>query len=337
MHSRTRITIAFCAVFLLIWAAFVVMRLPDHTSAHSSGKTTVALPDHAAAASVPGHDADGSPPDLGTTRVPAGAVPASAQLPWPASGQAAIEVGGVRVTDGSELPEPAPIASVAKIMTAYLVLRHDPLRDGDHGFTVTFGDRDVKDYRMRAADGQSVVRVRSGEQLNERQLLEALLLPSGNNIAIVLAVHQSGSVAAFASQMNAAAQQLGMRHTTYTDPSGLDAGTISTAADQLRLVNAALKLPTFAAVVRLRSVSLPVAGQVRNTNPLLRYPGYLGVKTGSDDAAGGCLAFAVSRVVSGRRVLVVGVVLGQRGSNLLTAAGTAARELVDAAYRAIRP
>jgi D-alanyl-D-alanine carboxypeptidase (penicillin-binding protein 5/6) len=256
-------------------------------------------------------------------------------VPWPADGQAALEIEGVGSLGSSGVDGPVPIASLAKVMTAYLVLKQDPIGDGDRGFTVTMGHNEVADYRQRLGTDQSVVSVQDGEVMDERQLLEALLLPSANNIAVVLAVREAGSVDGFVHRMNDAATDLGMDQTTYTDPSGLDEGTVSTAPDQLRLVRAALREPAFADIVQLPSTSLPVVGEVENTNPLLRVDGFVGVKTGSDDAAGGCLAFAAVRSVHGRQVKVVGVVLGQRGDQLIDAAGEAARPLVEAVYSSL--
>jgi serine-type D-Ala-D-Ala carboxypeptidase (penicillin-binding protein 5/6) len=256
-------------------------------------------------------------------------------VPWPLIGQAALEVEGMGSLGSSGVDGAVPIASLAKVMTAYLVLEHDPIRDGDRGFTVTMGDNEVTDFQQRQATDQSVVSVRNGEVMDERQLLEALLLPSANNIAVALAVYEAGSVDAFVDRMNDAASDLGMDHTTYTDPSGLDEDTVSTAPDQLRVVRAALRDRTFADIVQLPSTSLPVVGEVENTNPLLRDPGFVGVKTGSDDAAGGCLAFATVRSVRGHDVKVVGVVLGQRGRGLIGAAGEATRPLVEAVYSSL--
>jgi len=256
-------------------------------------------------------------------------------VPWPADGQAALEIEGVGSLGSSGVDGPVPIASLAKVMTAYLVLKQDPIGDGDRGFTVTMGHNEVADYRQRLGTDQSVVSVQDGEVMDERQLLEALLLPSANNIAVVLAVHEAGSVDGFVHRMNDAATDLGMDQTTYTYPSGLDEGTVSTAPDQLRLVRAALREPAFADIVQLPSTSLPVVGEVENTNPLLRVDGFVGVKTGSDDAAGGCLAFAAVRSVRGHQVKVVGVVLGQRGDQLIDAAGEAARPLVEAVYSSL--
>jgi D-alanyl-D-alanine carboxypeptidase (penicillin-binding protein 5/6) len=111
----------------------------------------------------------------------------------------------------------------------------------------------------------------------------------------------------------------------------LDPGTVSTAADQLRVFERAMRFPVFRQIVSMASVTLPVAGTLSNYDPLIA-EGYAG-KTGSDPAAGGCLAFFTDETVSGRRVTAVGVVLGQgQGSDtsaLLAAAGEAATQLVE--------
>ncbi|HXD53560.1 MAG TPA: hypothetical protein VN618_02280 [Solirubrobacteraceae bacterium] len=165
----------------------------------------------------------------------------------------------------------------------------------------------------------------------ERQLLEALLIPSGNNVAELLAGLTAGGEARFIAEMNAKARALGMDHTIYTDPSGFDPGTVSTAADQLRVFRRTMRFPVFREVVSTARVSLPVAGTLTNFNPLIA-EGYAG-KTGSDSAAGGCLAFFTRVRVGGRPQTAVGVVLGQgEGSDtsaILAAAGEAARQLVE--------
>jgi D-alanyl-D-alanine carboxypeptidase (penicillin-binding protein 5/6) len=128
-----------------------------------------------------------------------------------------------------------------------------------------------------------------------------------------------------------------MDHTIYTDPSGFDPSTVSTAADQLRVFQRAMRFPVFRQIVSMAGVTLPVAGTLTNFNPLIA-EGYAG-KTGSDSAAGGCLAFFAHVTVGGRRLTAVGVVMGQgQGSDtpvLLAAAGDAAKQLVESAAPAI--
>ncbi len=226
---------------------------------------------------------------------------------------------------------PAPIASLAKVMTAYLTLERDPLGGGGAGFTITVTAAEAEAEARDAGQDQSVVPVRTGERLTERQLLEALLVPSGNNVARMLAARVAGTEAAFVAEMNAEAHTLGMDHTTYSDPSGFDPSTVSTAADQLLVFRRAMRFPVFRQIVSMASVTLPFAGTLTNFDPLIA-DGYAG-KTGSDSAAGGCLAFFTRVTVGGRRLTAVGVVLGQgQGSDtseLLAAAGEAAEGLVD--------
>jgi D-alanyl-D-alanine carboxypeptidase (penicillin-binding protein 5/6) len=231
---------------------------------------------------------------------------------WPAYGQAAVQIGQSQVQAGPN-QHAAAIASVAKVMTAYLVLRDHPLQPGQDGPTITLTDADVADTDRRRGQEESVVSIAAGEQLTERQALQALLLPSANNIAAVLARWHAGSVHRFVARMNAAARSLGMTHTRYTDPSGYDDATVSTAADQVRLVDRATRLPVFASIVATPSATLPVAGTVHNTNKLLGYNGFVGVKTGSTTAAGGCFAFRAIHWIHGKRTTITGVVLGQPG------------------------
>jgi D-alanyl-D-alanine carboxypeptidase (penicillin-binding protein 5/6) len=245
---------------------------------------------------------------------------------WPAHGQAAVQMGQSPVQAGPN-QHAAPIASVAKVMTAYLVLRDHPLRSGEDGPTITLTDADVADTDRRRRQQESVVSIAAGEQLTELQALQALLLPSANNIAAVLARWDAGSADRFVARMNATARSLGMTHTRYTDPSGYDDATVSTATDQVRLVDRAMRLPVFASIVATPSVTLPVAGTVHNTNTLLGRNGFVGVKTGSTAAAGGCFAFRAIRWIDGKRTTITGVVLGQPGQ--VEAGLAAADAMVD--------
>jgi serine-type D-Ala-D-Ala carboxypeptidase (penicillin-binding protein 5/6) len=247
---------------------------------------------------------------------------------WPQHGQWAYVLGNGRLAVSPD-EQPVPIASMAKVMTAYLVLKHYPLRAGDSGRRFVLGPRDVADTETRRGEGQSTVDVRAGEQLTERDALMAILLPSANNIAVLVAREVAGSVPSFVAEMNDTAYALGMSHTIYTDPSGYDAGTVSTALDQLRLARVVAEDKTLADMMATRSYSLPVAGEVTNTNTLLGHDGFVGMKTGSDDAAGGCFMFRSERHTESGNVTLIGVVLGQQGRNLITAGLDAAKQLVD--------
>src|SRR5207302_1228456 len=139
----------------------------------------------------------------------------------PKNSQSAVRIGQSHIQAGPN-QHAAPIASVAKVMTAYLVLRGHPLGVGDDGPTITLTDADVADTDRRGRQRESVVPIVAGEQLTERQALQALLLPSANNIAPVLARWDSGSAARFVAHMNATARLLGMTRTRYTDPRRYD-------------------------------------------------------------------------------------------------------------------
>jgi D-alanyl-D-alanine carboxypeptidase (penicillin-binding protein 5/6) len=247
---------------------------------------------------------------------------------WPAYGQAAVQLGRSRIQAGPSQHR-AAIASLAKVMTAYLVLRDHPLPSGEDGPTITLTYADEADTDSRRDKHESVVSVAAGERLTERQALQALLLPSANNVAAVLARWDAGSVRRFVGRMNAAARSLGMTHTRYTDPSGYEDTTVSTAADQLLVVDRAMRLPAFARIVSTPSAWLPVAGVVQNTDTLLGHDGFVGVKTGSDDAAGGCFAFRAIRRIDGRRTTITGVVLGQPGDDQIAAGLETAAAMVD--------
>jgi D-alanyl-D-alanine carboxypeptidase (penicillin-binding protein 5/6) len=255
---------------------------------------------------------------------------------WPRQGQAAFALGSDRPAASPQQHTPVAIASLAKVMTAYLTLERYPVSGAQDGFTITVTAAEAQAVAQERSEGQSVVAVTAGEQLTERQLLEGLLIPSGNNIAELLATVVAGSETSFVAEMNAQARALAMGHTTYTDPSGFHASTVSTAADQLRVFQQAMRFPVFRQIVSMGSVTLPMAGTVTNFDPLID-EGYVG-KTGSDSAAGGCLAFFTDVTIGGRQQIVVGVVLGQgQGSDtqvLLAAVAQAAEQLVDSVIQA---
>ena len=247
---------------------------------------------------------------------------------WPAEGEAALidpDSGGV---SESGRQRPVPIASVTKVMTALVVLDHQPIRHGENGFSVTISQADVRDTEERTARSESVIPVRAGEVLSERQALLGLMLPSANNVAHILAEEVAGSEKAFVAMMNGRARQLHLDDTRYADASGFDPGSRSTAHDQALLAATALRSPTFAWLVRQPRAEL-LDSSVENTDRLLGEGGWVGVKTGSTTPAGGCFVFAARRQVHGKLQLVVGAVTGQRGSDLVEEALHAAEELVD--------
>ena len=247
---------------------------------------------------------------------------------WPTVGQGAYQIGDQQPRASAD-QRPVPIASVAKVMTAVVVLKHRPLGTDAAGPAIVVSAADVADTARRRGQDQSIVTVAAGERLSERDALMALMLPSANNVAVMLARFVSGSIPAFVREMNRTADRLGMDDTTYTDPSGYDAHTVSTARDQLVLARVAAKDDTLAGIMNTQKYRLPVAGVVHNTDTLLGSGGFVGMKTGSDDDAGGCFMFRAYRSIDGVNTPIIGVVLGQHGHHLITAGLYAAKQLVD--------
>jgi D-alanyl-D-alanine carboxypeptidase (penicillin-binding protein 5/6) len=151
----------------------------------------------------------------------------------------------------------------------------------------------------------------AGERLTERQLLEALMIPSACNIADYLARWDAGSIPAFVRKMNATAAALGLKQTHYADASGVSPGSRSTALDQAILGAYAMSLPGMISVEDHPTMAFPVEGTAPNYNPALGQEGVIGLKSGFTDAAQACLVAAARRTVGGHSVLVVTSTLGQ--------------------------
>ncbi|GAA1715760.1 D-alanyl-D-alanine carboxypeptidase [Streptomyces yatensis] len=238
-------------------------------------------------------------------------------LPWPSQGQSAAEVEGVGSLGTSGAQKPVPIASVTKVMTAYVVLRDHPLKGDAQGPKIKIDAQAAEE--AKSAD-ESRAEVKEGQTFTQHQLLQLLLINSSNNIARLLARWDAGSLDAFVKKMNDAAESLGMKQTTYTDPSGLKESTKSTAADQLKLAKAAMQSEAFRAVVATPNTEIPGLGdRIYNNNNLLVKPGVIGIKTGSSTPAGGALMWGAVRTIDGKKQRILGVVLEQRATTTLDA------------------
>lgn len=256
----------------------------------------------------------------------------SPALPWPSVGSAALAVDGLGLIGEHGSTQSVPVASITKVMTAYVVLKDHPLEAGAAGPGIAVTAADVTNYQQGLATQQSVVAVQAGETLTEQQALEGMLIPSGNNIADLLATWDAGNTAAFVAKMNADAQALGLTHTRFTDPAGLDAGSVSTASDLITLGEAAMGIPAFAQIVGQGQATLPVAGLVYNFDYALGRDGIVGIKTGTDASSGGCFLFEAQQKVDGHTVTLVGAVLGQQTVSPITAVLDAAENLAKAAF-----
>jgi D-alanyl-D-alanine carboxypeptidase (penicillin-binding protein 5/6) len=236
---------------------------------------------------------------------------------WPPHTQNAIAVQNEGLIEKTPNQTPFPTASVAKIMTAYIILKDHPLKFGENGPTLTITNKDVQGYIADKESGQSVAKVAVGEKLNERQMLEALLLPSANNIATILARWDSGSVENFVEKMNKTAKQLGMTNTHYADPAGISLNTQSSAYDQVLLAQKAFEIPTFRHIVGMAQATLPVCSTVYNVNYVLGKDGIVGIKTGSMPQIGANFVFAAEHFVGYKQITIIGAIFGAQGKEPL--------------------
>ena len=184
------------------------------------------------------------------------------------------------------------IASTTKIMTALVVLG-----DGDLDVVVTVPQEAV------GIEGSSMY-LKAGEELTVRQLLYGMMLSSGNDAAVALALHSAGSIKEFARRMNETAAALGLHDTSFANPNGLDSeGNYSTARDLARLTQAALHTPGFTEIVSAKTCQFGEHYLVNHNKLLWQYDGALGVKTGYTKKAGRILVGAAER--NGRKLISV--------------------------------
>jgi D-alanyl-D-alanine carboxypeptidase (penicillin-binding protein 5/6) len=236
-------------------------------------------------------------------------------LPFPGTGEGAVLVDGIGLVAASEDERSVPVASVTKIMTAYLVLKDHPLtgKSGGPVFTMTSADHDA--WIEASMQDESNIEVKAGERLDERQLLQALMIPSADNIADYLAAWDAGSIKAFVAKMNATAAAMHLTGTHFADASGVNPGSRGTAIDMARLAAAAFSNPVLQSIIDEQFIRLPVSGEIwNNYDPAVDVDGIIGGKSGFTDAAQTNLVTAAWRTVARHRVLVICDVINQPNS-----------------------
>jgi serine-type D-Ala-D-Ala carboxypeptidase (penicillin-binding protein 5/6) len=226
---------------------------------------------------------------------------------------------------------PRPMGSITKVMTALVVLQ-----TGDLGQEIKVTRGAIRYVRR---DGASSAGLIAGDVLTARQLLEAMLLPSGCDAAYLLATAYGPGRQTFVAKMNAMAQAIGLTSTHFTSFDGMpfptEHSTYSSPADLVRLGEVVMANPVFRRIVAQRSYHLaatPLHHQYLwyTTDHLLgSYRGAIGIKTGDTDAAGNCLLFEARR--DGRTL--IGVVLHANPSSSFIALFTAARRLLNWGFR----
>ncbi|GAA3372562.1 hypothetical protein GCM10020367_27970 [Streptomyces sannanensis] len=233
-------------------------------------------------------------------------------LPWPEEGQGQIVVSGLGTVGEFGEQKPVPIASVTKSMTAYVVLKDHPLKEGEDGPMIPVDALAEKEGGYDETGNESTLNtIKEGQKLSLKDALSAIMIPSANNVARLLARWDAGSEKAFVEKMNATAKELGMTNTTYTDPSGLDATTVSTAADQVKLGVKMMEIPALVDITKQPTWTDPSGKEWPNYNTVVPFDGAVGIKTGSTTKAGGNLLFASRKEVGGSTQMIVGALLGQ--------------------------
>jgi D-alanyl-D-alanine carboxypeptidase len=204
---------------------------------------------------------------------------AAAAVTWPGEGSAAVGIAGLSTTASN--PGAVSIASITKVVSSLMVLDRMPLALGEQGpeFRFDYGDS-IEYWDYRRSD-QSALDVPVDGVLTEYQLLQGTLLGSANNYIDRLASEIWGSDREFASAAETWLRERNLSGITVVTPSGFDERNVSTPESLIALGELAMQNPVFAEIVGTKSVDLPGAGTVVNTNGMLADPGVVGIKTGT--------------------------------------------------------
>lgn len=260
----------------------------------------------------------------------------AAEVAWPAEAKAAaIGIQGSGVVGSHNDSKPRPIASIAKVITALAILEKKPLKGDESGPLVPITEYDEQLYRDYVAQNGTVVLIKAGVPISERDALEAMLLPSANNVADTTAIWAFGSLKNYRDYANGMLKRLGLKDTTVgTDASGLDPSTKSTASDLVRLGEIALKNPIISHIVALPAAHIPFAGDIPNYNAMVTKHGYTGLKPGESIQAGNTLLFSANDTANGKPVTIIGAILGTENYRESNAG---ALQMVDSIKKTLRP
>ncbi|MCL5794928.1 MAG: hypothetical protein M1338_01020, partial [Patescibacteria group bacterium] len=231
-------------------------------------------------------------------------------ISWPAYGQSAVGATsqGLIATDNEQ--KSAPIASIAKTILALCVLKEKPFNRGESGEKYIITQNDIDLYKSNLAQNGSVMPIKLNDQLTEYQLLQGLLIPSGDNIADTLAIWVFGSIENYLKYANDFVANLNLKNTHIADASGLSPQSVSSASDLIVIGEKILANPVLAEIVNQAQVELPVIGVTNNYNTLLGKNGVIGIKTGNTNEAGGCLLSAAKQTIDGRETTLILAILG---------------------------
>lgn len=255
---------------------------------------------------VSGPNASFSPQD------PVFQISQAAQVAWPEEGKSAFYLEGLTdIVSGTTSETPQPMASLTKLITALVLLEYHPLAENEQGESYTFTQKDHDLLEQTILDDGSWAPVTVGASLTQRSMVEGMLLPSGNNYAIMLVNWKFGSEEKY---LDAADQWLKDKHlnsTTVISPEGLEPQNSSTPSDLIRIGQYVLASEVLSSIVSKSDGNFPGVGEIKNTNRLLGKYGIDGIKTGTTDEAGRCMLFSTLLTVGSQKVRMLGVVMGQ--------------------------
>jgi serine-type D-Ala-D-Ala carboxypeptidase (penicillin-binding protein 5/6) len=264
----------------------------------------------------------------GTTTTTTTTLPPAPPLSWPLTGSAAIYVPQLSVAAATPNQHREPVASLTKMMTAWVVLHRLPLSVGETGPCETVNASDMALYHWDLSVDLSIAAIAKGENLCENTLMRGMLVHSASDYAQLLVALTGLHMPTFVSAMNQAARALGLKETSYTDVTGLSAGDLSTAQNQATLAAALMTdEPIVQGDVDLPQTNLPVAGVVVSYTPFAGQGAVVGVKSGYTNAAGGCDVMAYDDYIGTSVITTYAVVLGEHSDNPLGLAGNDALTL----------
>ena len=269
------------------------------------------------------------PPAQVEVSLPELPAPVPVELNWPEFGQAALVADGYGELGTSGSITPLATASIAKVITALCVLEKHPIPAGSQGESIQFSSQDVLLYREQISQNGSRLPVYDGQRMSQYEALQAVMVPSANNIADSLAIWAFGSLDSYAKYANSYLLRHGLVNTRVgTDASGLDPSTRSTAEDLARLGLIATKNRTLMEIAGQKFVSFSYGGDYDNYNRALGTHGITGLKTGNNDENPGALLFTAVSPSGPSIKTLSGAVMG--ASDLSTAIA-AAQRLVESA------
>jgi len=232
-------------------------------------------------------------------------------LALPSYGQSAIAAKGYGILETKGEQTQLSTASIAKVITALCVLERKPLKLGEKGPLITMTRSDTRYYHDEIEHNGSRVQVYEGMKMSEYQAIQALMIPSANNIANTLAIWAFGSLDAYREYANNYVMRQGLVNTRIgPDASGYDPGTVSSASDLVRLGLLAESNPVLIEIAKQSEAIFPMEGRLTNYNSILGKNGIDGLKTGNNDQNPGAFLMTGSFLVGSKKIQYSGAVMG---------------------------